>query len=278
MLPSAIFGLIQKLRALGYRPPEEMAVWKAAFEELQKGLTGSDELAVREKLVLRIDQESRQPFEWFCWRSPEMVSELDLFIKRCTGAATFADVGANHGIFSLVFLKLNPEGKVISIDPSPIADRIRLNNRKLNGMDANLLSYQVASGARKGTVKMHFNWHHLEVSSDSANQAGDVEIAVSPLDELCADAHISPEIIKIDVEGFELDVLQGAEQSLAKARLLFLEIHPERLDELGVLQSAIFDWLNTRGWKIETLHGDRLSFAQFNDKIHTFWTVCERQS
>lgn len=277
ILPGPIFRFIQKLRTLGYCPPEEIAARKATFDELQKCLASSDEIAIRENLILRIDEESRQPFEWFCWRSSEMVSELDLFIKRCSGIHTFADVGANHGIFSLAFLKLNPNGKAISIDPSPIVDKIRLNNRRLNGMDTNLMSVQVACGAQKGTVRMHFNWHHLEASSKSSNQAGDVEIPVNPLDAICDDTGISPEVIKIDVEGFELEVLKGAEKSLSKAHLLFLEIHPERLDELGVTQADIFEWLDTRGWKIETLHGERLSSAQFNDKIHTFWTVCERR-
>jgi hypothetical protein len=145
-------------------------------------------------------------------------------------------------------------------------------------METSLISFQVACGSAKGSVKMHYNWHHLEASSKSGSNSEDVEIPVRSLDEICAESGMSPEIIKVDVEGFELEVLKGAEESLAKSRLLFLEIHPERLDELQVPQADIFEWLNSRGWKIETLHGKRLSSVEFNDQIHTFWTICERKA
>ena len=275
-LPKSVFQVIQKLRTLGHKPSGEVAALKGRFEKLQNSVAETNTIRLRPGIELQIDPESQEPFSWFCWQAPEMVKELDFFIDRIRGAKSFADIGANHGVFSLVFLKLNPAGEVLSVDPSPLADAVRRKNRALNGMDSNLICHQVACGAVEGSVSMHFNWHHLEVSGKGDESLNKVSILVRPLDALCSESKINPEIVKIDVEGFELQVLQGAEGTLKSAKLLLLEIHPALLDKLNVSQKDIFDWLDKRGWRIQTLHGKQLTRSEFCDQFHTFWTVCER--
>lgn len=68
----------------------------------------------------------------------------------------------------------------------------------------------------------------------------------------------------------------GAEQTLALAETLLLELHPELLEKLEVRISSIFDWLKSRGWQIFDLHGRQIARAEYCDRIHTFWTVCHR--
>ncbi|HYF34722.1 MAG TPA: FkbM family methyltransferase [Prosthecobacter sp.] len=275
-LPRAVFEFIQKIRVRGYQPPPEALALKRAFEERQSVCQSEDQIALRDDVVLRIDPQSREPFEWFCWRSMPMAAEMDEFIERARGAKTFADVGANHGIFSLVFLRVNPEGHVISVDPSPIAGEIRRRNRELNGMEAAMSLHDVACGSAAGNVRMHFNWHHLEVVGAGQHREDDVDVKVKTLDELCARDGLQPDLVKIDVEGFELEVLKGAERALAAARLLFLEIHPELLDQLKCPPSEIYQWLTERGWTVRSLEGRAFDAATFADQIHTFWTVCEK--
>lgn len=275
-LPDWAFALIQNIRRIGYQPPEETLRLREDFEKRNTGTLNSNRICLRDGLTVKVDPESWEPFTWFCWRSPEMVKELDFFISRITDVNAFADVGSNHGIFSLVFLKQNPSGKALSVDPSPLADRIRRNNQSLNGMDSSLLSYQVACGAEEGNVDMHFNWHHLEVSGKGDEKLETVSVPVRPLDALCEESAVSPEVVKIDVEGFELEVLKGAQVVLSNAKLLLLEIHPELLDKLNVRASDIFDWLAKRGWRVSTLSGKEITRSEFCDRIHTFWTVCEK--
>jgi hypothetical protein len=69
---------------------------------------------------------------------------------------------------------------------------------------------------------------------------------------------------------------KGATRTLAEAKLLFLEIHPERIDTLGLSQSGIFDILVKGGWHVHALGGEPFSRAEFIDRIHTFWTVCRK--
>ncbi len=54
------------------------------------------------------------------------------------------------------------------------------------------------------------------------------------VDALCAELDFQPDLVKIDVEGYELAVLRGAQATLGRYRPpLFLELHPQRLRELG---------------------------------------------
>lgn len=274
-LPKWLFDSIQGIRRIGHRPSDLVVKFKDEFDRRNAGNRDDDSIVLRDGLAIKVDKESVEPFSWFCWRSPDMVKELDFFINRVCGVQAFADVGANHGIFSLVFLKLNPSGKVLSVDPSPLADRIRLNNRTLNGMESALFSCQVACGAVEGAVDMHFNWHHLEVSGKGDENLETVTVPVRPLDALCRESGITPEVVKIDVEGFELEVLKGADGVLRNAKLLLLEVHPELLEKLNVAAGDIFDWLTTRAWLVKTLEGREITRRDFCDRIHTFWTICE---
>jgi FkbM family methyltransferase len=275
-LPKGVVACIQRITTRGPDVDPHFESRRLQFERLQHDATAQGQLVLRPGLALKVHPESVMPFTWFCWQAPDMIAELDLFINLAAGKHSFADLGANHGIFSLVFLTLNPNGKVLSVDPSPIADEIRRVNCKLNGMERAMICHQVACGAAEGSISMHSNWHHLEASGKGDEGLESVQVRVRPLDALCRESGFCPEIVKIDVEGFELQVLQGAEATLKSARVLLLEIHPELLNKLSIRQRDIFNWLDQRGWRVMTLQGKRMTKADFCDRIHTFWTVCER--
>ncbi len=272
ILPSGVLNLIQSIRKIGYQPPVEIGILEQRYRQHQT--TSHDLMTLRPGITVRIHPESRTPFEWFCFRSPEMVREFDRFGEQAKRFSTFADVGAHHGVFSLGFMALQPGGRVLSVDPSPVAFEILQSNRSLNSFDR-MITCNVACGDTEGTVTMKRNWHHLEATVGPPGESGDiVSVQMVPLDSLCVEHQIQPELLKIDVEGFELPVLRGAVRTLESAKVLFLEIHPERIDEIGSSQSAIFDFLSQRGWCVRTLDGNAMSKEQFVDRIHTFWIVC----
>lgn len=269
--PPPLLAAIQSARRARYVPPPEIEQLRQRFTAIQSD--ARDEITLRPNLTLRIDPESRMPFEWFCFRSTDMVRELDLFVKEAMRFDSFVDVGANHGIFALVFAKLRPGGRVLAVDPSPLAYEVLTRNRAVNGF-TNMETRNIACGESRKSILMKHNWHHLEaVSLDSMEAAGAVAIDTIPLDDLCAEHDLWPKLLKIDVEGFELPVLRGATRTLQNAELLFLEIHPEYLDQLRFSQEAIFDLLESGGWILSWLSGGIIERAVFVDQIHTFWLV-----
>ena len=269
-LPAPVLRVVRRLRTPRHTVNPEIAKLRRRHQSYQPA--DANEISLRPGITLRIDPGSRYPFEHFCFRSPEMTCELDRFIENAVGFSFFVDVGANHGIFSLTFCALCSDGRAVAIDPSPIAFEILQRNRKLNSF-SQLQARKVACGAAPGEVRMKPNWHHLQAMRDEENDVDAVAVPMLSLDQICEEENIVPELLKIDVEGFELPVLQGGERVLQSAKLLFLEVHPLAIDELRLSRPAIFDLLTGSGWSGYTLKDGRLTREDFAAQTDIFWTM-----
>jgi FkbM family methyltransferase len=233
-----------------------------------------DEIVVRPGLRLRIDPRSREPFEWFCFRSLEMSRELDAFARAMVSCRNFLDIGACHGIFSLAFAHHRPEAKALAVEPSAVAYSILVENLRRNGLD-NVVSKQVACGATAGRLRMRQVWHHLEALPAEGTTADTVEVPMQSLDELCGELDFAPDIVKIDVEGYELAVLSGARGTLERQRpRLFLELHPERLRELGGSAAEVVQLLSALGYRCRDLSGGPVTGRQVEGRESVSRIVC----
>ena len=272
VLPAPILRILRRIRTRRQGLDPEVAALRRRHLSYQP--PDPSQITLRPGITIRIDSQSRDPFEWFCFKSPEMTCELDRFIENVAGHSSFVDVGANHGIFSLTFCALRSDGRVVAIDPSPIAFEILEKNLNLNSF-SQAQARRIACGATPGEVRMQRNWHHLQAICNEESDMDAVTVPMLPLDQICAEANILPELVKIDVEGFELSVLQGARRVLQTANLLFLEVHPEAIDQLRLSQPSIFEFLTSRGWIGYTLKEEaaltREDFATQRRIFHTMW-------
>jgi FkbM family methyltransferase len=246
---------LRALRTLWHRTqaldPRRLLSWRR-FRRLNRG-AAADEMVLRPGLRLAVDPQAREPFEWFCFRSPEMVAELDAFLARAADRRRFLDVGACHGLFSLAFAQGRPDAEAVAVEPSPLAWEVLESNLRRNA-GARVTPLQTAVGAAPGRLTMRYSWHHLEASADGDPDA--VEIPLRTVDLLCADLGFQPDLVKIDVEGYELAVLRGARGVLRASRpLVFLEIHPARIVELGGSVRELSDLLTELGYRICGLKG-----------------------
>ncbi len=123
---------------------------------------------------------------------------------------------------------------------------------------------------------MHFNWHHLEVAPDIATDTP-VEVKTETVDSICHRLNAVPDVVKIDVEGYEKHVLEGAPETLRAAKLLFLEIHPDPLFKLRIPQRDIYRILIAQNWTVKGLAGQLIEGRDFEKRFHTFWVFCERK-
>lgn len=151
---------------------------------------------------------------------------------RSRGTHCVFDVGANVGLTSLVMCtSMNPEGKVYAFEASESSCLIVHENARLNGLSARIEVVNALIGARSGAAET-FQWDFVGGTASACidiNRAGaglPMNKATLALDDFVATSSARPDFIKIDVEGAEEQVLEGARHTLERLRpVIFAELH-----------------------------------------------------
>ena len=174
--------------------------------------------------------------------------------------STVIDVGANIGYNTIrAARRAGPHGRVVALEPTPDNLAVLRQNLAASGL-ANVVVEAVAAGRAAGTRDFFVRGERSAVNSlfpDSCYaQVTDVlRVRVVPLDELVDAA----DVIKIDVEGAELDVLEGMTRLLRSPRArLIVEWHPLLQRLAGYGADALPRWLLERGWQLQAASHLRL--------------------
>ena len=171
--------------------------------------------------------------------------ELDYLNHICTiknGIITNAvqdglvlDIGANIGNHTIFFLTQKAR-KVISFEPVKDTFDILKKNIEINNFQNKVNLFNVGVGKTKGkAILKYYNSKNIGMSQLSSDQNGDIPIV--SIDELNIEEKIN--FIKIDVEGFESDVIKGMTESLKRNKpLIMIEIRNYLFAEINdILQS-----------------------------------------
>ncbi len=189
--------------------------------------------------------------------------ELDGLIAFSRPGMIFFDIGAHYGSLTLAALHYGGPGtQVVAVDPSPAANRILKINLGLAGVGGRVQIFQAAIGKEDGWIPMLATGPagaHFWVGADSSRP--DVKVAPQiTLPTLAKRAGLLPSHIKIDVEGFEDEVLQGGQELLRSTiPVLFLELHVGLLRAWGKKPEAILERLREWGYDRIERHGKPLA-------------------
>lgn len=153
---------------------------------------------------------------------------------------TFIDVGANFGWYTLLAHRM-AANSVIAIEPNPRLFELLSKTVNVNGRRDKTVLLRNAASATIRDFLLEFTWDELgggRLVSGATRRPSELEaVGGIPLD-LRIDAARLPEtgiIIKIDVEGGEIDVLRGASSFLERGAVLFVEHHGPNAPELWEL-------------------------------------------
>lgn len=166
--------------------------------------------------------------------------------------ATVYDIGANVGFFSLLAARLTgPEGRVLAFEPSPPAVAGLRANLALNP-DARVDVRETAVAATVGRARLlqvgEHSWSHLEDRGWHPDTTAVVDVDVTTVDAEVAAGAPTPDVLKIDVEGSEIAVLEGARDTLARARpALIVELHSTNHEVMNLLDQVGYTADNLEG-------------------------------
>jgi len=159
------------------------------------------------------------------------------------------DVGAFHGILTLFFAARC--ARVICYEPNEINHARLAENIQLNNL-ANVQVRKFGVGAQPGSGTLHYAPEMAGGGTLERNAVAPVSQAVqiTTLDrDIAAFGLPAPDLIKIDIEGWELEALEGARETLAAHHpALFLEMHGETMREKRRRAGAIVAFLCDAGY------------------------------
>lgn len=157
---------------------------------------------------------------------------LKLILKDINKSDVFYDVGANIGIYSMLIADKIGDENVVAFEPHPNNVNHLQKNANINSYDdMSIIDYALFDSNKVQTIK-ETGIHPGEGEHYIDKNQGTLNIKTNTGDKLIDEFHLpKPDIIKIDVEGAEVRVLNGMLNSINDCRYILIEVHPSRMIE-----------------------------------------------
>jgi FkbM family methyltransferase len=144
------------------------------------------------------------------------------------------DVGANVGVYVLQFAHWSrPSGRVVAFEPNDGARKVLEHHVKLNGVADRVTIVPAAVGSSSGRATLYAadadGMSRLNVPNAAiADRVRPYEVPVVSVDQYVEQSGLAPDVLMLDIEGFEIAALSGAKRLIQRKRdlLIVVEMHP----------------------------------------------------
>jgi FkbM family methyltransferase len=203
------------------------------------------------------------------YRLQEDRAEIAFLRRRVTRGMTVFDIGAHKGGYTYWMARAaGRSGTVVAFEPQEAG--AALLGSLFNGA---VRVERLAVADREGTARFFIQPQPYSVSFEASivdkyENATAVEVHLTTIDSYCRSHHLAPHFIKIDVEGFEWEVLTGGSEVLAACRpLLLIEIEERHIGLARM--NELFSFLEARGYEGFFFDGGKRSpLSAFDHSVH----------
>jgi FkbM family methyltransferase len=173
---------------------------------------------------------------------------------------TVVDVGANQGLYTLLFAGLAKPGTVHAFEPEPSLYEQLVSNVRDNGVD-NVVCHQMAVSNSSGALRLRLgrlNSGDNRIVTNDSMSAGSIQVKACTLDELFIGKTVN--FLKMDIQGWEAKGLAGAQNILERNRdiMLMFEFWPYGLIKTGAEPPKLLRFLQELGFNLWRLKNGRL--------------------
>jgi len=183
---------------------------------------------------------------------------------------TVLDVGAAFGSYSLLLSKLvGTTGFVYAFDPDPKAVKVLRENTQMNGLSNVHVEERCLSNV-SGKTKLRANVFGIGVSSimnkPTEGAIQEIDVETTTIDKFCEENDIRPDGIKIDVEGAERKVVEGAQNTIRKySPWILLEFHGNYMDEEERRET----------WALFSRTAKRIVFVDGSTRLYSYGSILD---
>jgi FkbM family methyltransferase len=257
----------------------KIALARIAYETLRSArkLAGKNDRCVVRRGGLTFELDLAEGIDFAIYLGNVFERQTRRAISRLTEAsATVLDIGANVGAHTLHLARcVGPAGKVHAFEPTGFAYRKLSRNITLNrSLEPRIIAHHcflAASDQTKVPTSIYSSWPLIE--SDRAQTAdGDIHskhlgqamptesAAARSIDNVLFESNNPPvQLVKLDVDGFECEVLRGADTLLRESRPIFvMELAPYVLDERGASLAELVDMFRRYNYRFYDERTNRL--------------------
>ncbi len=188
-------------------------------------------------------------------QAPELVSfNLCKNIKqfsltdRGSKITKIIDVGANEGQFAFMARYSWPQIQIDCFEPDPVAfSQLNKNHQS----DPSIKFYNCALGSARGELCLNLGESSVQNSllhEYGKGTKGAISVSVRTLDEIYNNSDLANTLLKVDVQGYELEVLKGASDLLQQTNFVLLEVSLANLFEGGVEIDTLWQFIKSSGY------------------------------
>jgi FkbM family methyltransferase len=187
----------------------------------------------------------------------------------------FYDIGAYHGLYTCIIADTLPDEHIIAFEPNPKNHTKLDQNLEIN--DISPRTYQVCLSNDNGSIPFELN------ESQSSVQPDQVENQYKCDTHKCIDLIESknlptPNVVKMDVEGFELEVLEGMGNIISEVDQFFIEFHYPSMQKYGSEPESIIKILKQNGFNIEFSLSDNTETPQLKPDFSKVSLITAKQA
>lgn len=206
------------------------------------------------------DFASRELYWYGCvdqWEIHHLLRQAPSAPRMCV----FFDIGANMGYYSLKLAKeIGPRFEAHAFEPFPATFERLERNISLNGYRGNINAHRVGLSDVAGVAGFDVTPKNSGAVSLTEAAAGVDTTPTITLDEFCEREGMLPDLVKVDVEGFEARVLRGGRKALSEYRPpMVMEFMPPNLRAKGSSPEEVRDLLESFGYRLLEIDRDRLA-------------------
>lgn len=194
----------------------------------------------------------------------------ELFARSVREGATVIDGGSYLGFYALLAARrIGPEGTVFAFEPNPELFEAMRRNVHENGFDDRVIPLPVGIGADRGRSRFYIDEGDGSKSSlFEPQRLRDVTVAESmSLDEVLGAQPV--DLIKLDIEGGEVDALRGMRETLASSSdpTLIVECNPSALARAGRSARTLLRELDAAGLEVEAIDDERWELCPVREAL-----------